>query len=161
LKDKEQFEFWQKRLAAEPYNIFYQRFASMTSDDQNRTPTKPSEIEDQDPTELGRGGFCHIALEVLLELYPTGQPHKLTSTGKDYAHVFLMFKGQPLDICGTTSMAEMRGHYKNDYLLSEATTVREIQTYFRGWQTPEESKRLKAHFKKHILENQGGKFPFR
>lgn len=131
----------------------------MTSVDQSRTPTKPSEIEDQDPTELGRGGFCHIALEVLLELYPTGQPHKLTSTGKDYAHVFLMFKGQPLDICGATSLAEMMGHYKDDSLQSKATTVREIQTYFRGWQTPEESKRLKAHFKKHIVENQGRKFP--
>lgn len=109
--------------------------------------------------ELGRGGHCNVALEVLLELYPEGKPYKLTRNGKDYPHVFLMFKGQPLDICGVTSMAEMRAHYKDDSLVAVAISLKEMEKAFRGWQTPDERTRLIAHFKKHILDNLGKSFP--
>lgn len=71
-----------------------------------------------------------------------------------------MFKGQPLDIGGVTCLAEMRTHYKDGSLVSEAISVHEIQKAFRGWQTPDEKTRLKAHFNKHIQDNFGRKFPY-
>ena len=159
MKDNEQSEFWEKRLAADPNNFILKRLVSMTSHEQAQTPFKLPEFEDQDPVKLGREGYCHIALEVLLELYPTGETYRLTNDHKGYDHVFLMLNGQPLDMCGRTSIAEMRTYYKVDSLVPEAASFQDIQKYFRGWETPEEKTRLKAYFKKHILDNLNLKFP--
>ena len=131
----------------------------MTSHKQRRPPSNQTEFEDQNPVELGRGGHCNVALEVLLELYPGGEPYKLTDNGKDYAHVFLMFNGKPLDICGVISLGEMKTHYKNDSLFAKAISLEDVQKYFHGHQSPEETMRLKAHFKKHIFANLEKKFP--
>jgi hypothetical protein len=159
---KDKPEYWQKELAADPGNFILKKLARMAASMQNPSPFKPfkpPEIEEQDPVELGRGGHCNVAIEVLLELYPAGKPHKLTQNGNDCAHVFLMFKGQPLDICGVTSLEEMRTHYKDDSLKPASISAEDIQNAFCGWQTPDETVRLKAHFKKHILNNLGKTFP--
>jgi hypothetical protein len=153
MKDNEQSEFWQKQLAAEPDNYVNQMLVRITTPARSYHPSKSPEIEEQDPMKLGREG------EVLLELYPTGIPYKLTSNGKDCPHVFLMFNGQPLDICGITSLAEMGDHYKIDFVFAKEMSFQEMQKLSCGRQTPEDKRRLKAHFREYIIKNVGERFP--
>jgi hypothetical protein len=115
MNNKNDCEFWQERSATNLENVILKKLAVISANMRNPAPFKPLKlpaIEEQDPIELGRGGYCNVAIEVLLELYPKGTPFKLTSNGKDCPHVFLMFKEQPLDIYGVTSLSEMRTYYK-------------------------------------------------
>jgi hypothetical protein len=92
---------------------------------------RPSEIEDEDPIKAGRGGACHLALEVLLDFYPTAQPFRLTTEEEDgFDHVFLMLNNEPLDIRGFTTIDELRKWYRNGALDPVATTLEQIQQKF-------------------------------
>jgi len=155
-------KYWRNELANDPGNFFLQKMVRMVDNAENSgrfERLEPQRIEATNPEAAGRGGECDVALEILLDIYPTGQPYRLTSDGTDFPHTFLMYKGVPLDICGTTSLDEMQAHYNNDSLRAEPVTLTEVQTYFRGHRTPTEKRSFETHLRNHILSNIGRKFP--
>src|SRR5207244_787394 len=75
----------------------------------------PPEIEQEDPIKAGREGACYLALEVLLEFYPTASPYRLTPKGKDgFDHVFLMLNNQPVDVAGLTTIDALREWFRDE-----------------------------------------------
>ena len=123
-------------------------------------PLKPDEIEDQDPLKLGLGGDCNIALEILLEFFPSANPHRLTNDKNGWDHVFLIVNGQSVDISGITSLEKMRAHYQDETLRAEPVQMREIRRAFKGHRDSDEIERLKAHFKQYILKTREAFPPF-
>jgi hypothetical protein len=155
-------DFWRKKLEEEPGNFIYHKMFKMAQRLETPQPFKlfkSPEIEDQDPTDLGRGGDCDIVLEILCDLYPNGRPHRLTTDSNDFAHTFLMYNGAPIDIRGVTTVDEMRSHYGDPSLRAEPVTLEQVQVYFRGHRTVEEKRRTRAHLQNHILKNIGNAFP--
>jgi hypothetical protein len=154
--------YFRKQLESDPHNWIYKRLVEMADQPQIHRPiifVKREEIEDEDPKIAGRTGECDVALEVLLELYPTGRPHRLTNDGNNFAHVFLMYKGAPMDMLGMTTIDEMRAHYQDESLRSEPVNLESIRHHFRNHRTDDDDLRYRAHFKKHILANIGNVFP--
>ena len=160
MSENKEPNYFQKRLEHDPDNEVLKTLARMTADeDEPFVPFKLTEIEDEDPVKLGREGDCAVALEVLLELYPSGVPHRLTSDQNDFAHTFLMYKGRLMDVGGYTTIEEMQLRYKAPSHKSEPVDMEAVQHNFRGWRTSDEIKRLKAHFRQYILQHVGSKFP--
>jgi hypothetical protein len=126
---------------------------------------KLPEIEEEDPLQLGRGGYCDIALEVLLDLYRDAQPYGLAAEeggGFDHVflHVFLMVDGRPLDIYGFTTLDEMRTHFKNDALIAKPSSLKEIREAFKGHnRTVDERRRVTARLRAFVTTSLGGRFP--
>jgi hypothetical protein len=127
-------------------------------------PTKldprPREIEEENPIEAGREGACHLALEALLEIYPTASPHRLTAEGRnDFDHVFLMVNDRPMDIRGFTTIDELRKWYKNHALVPVPTTIEQIQQRFSTHCSADEKRRYKKLFRYFISEHRHDLFP--
>jgi hypothetical protein len=122
---------------------------------------RPREIEDEDPIEAGRGGACHLALEVLLlEFYSAASPYRLTAEGRnDFDHVFLMVNDRPMDIGGFTTIDELRKWYKDDALVPVPTTIEQIQQRFSTHCSADEKRRYKKLFRYFISEHRHDLFP--
>jgi hypothetical protein len=118
------------------------------------------EIEEENPIQAGRGGACHLALEVLyLEFYPDGTPYRLAAEGDDgFDHVFLMVKDRPLDIGGFTTIDELRKWYHDDKLVPVPTTLEEIQKRFAEHDSSDKRRRYKKLFRYFISDHRNDLF---
>jgi hypothetical protein len=121
---------------------------------------RPLRIEEEDPIKAGREGACHLALEVLLEFYPTASPYRLTDEGENgFDHVFLMLNNQPIDIGGFTTIDALREWFRDEKLKPVPTTLEQIQQRFAGNYLAEEERRYKKLFRYFIQEHRRDLFP--
>lgn len=152
---------WRQRLEEDPDNYLLQRLAAMEEEQENPkpyVPLKSPETEESDPRILGREGDCDVALEALMEFYPSAEPYRLASDDNDFAHVFLVYKGEPLDICGTTTIEDLKKHYKDERLTAKPVNLQEIRRFFSKHRDSETHRRVRAHFRNYILQ-QREQFP--
>jgi hypothetical protein len=115
--------------------------------------TRTPEIEEEDPIRAGREGACYLALEVLRETYPEGEPYKLTSP-PDYGfdHVLLFRNERFLDVGGFVTIDELKAWYHDDSLRPERTTFDKVQQRFAGNFLPDEERRYRKLFR-HFIQN--------
>ena len=73
-------------------------------------------IYDTPPCELGRGNFCFLVAEILLERFPDARLCRLASPGHDYAHILILVDDEYIDIKGRTTLAEMRFYFDDNFL---------------------------------------------
>lgn len=83
------------------------------------------------PVELGAGGFCFLAAELLMEKYPMAALCRLTDSSRArFAHVFISANNMPADIRGFRSVAAMRFDYDDYSLIEEPTDQRIVRDFF-------------------------------
>ena len=102
--------------------------------------------------ELGRGGDCDVATEVLMDLYPSAKAYRLKDDRSDFAHTFVIYNGLAVDITGITTIDEMVQHYGGS-LSAEPTTMQSIRSYFRNHRENQEHRALRDRFSANILAN--------
>ncbi len=107
-----------------------------------------------DPIEtLGTTGYCDLAAEVLLELFPEAQVHRFTD-GASFGHVFLIFRGRALDITGFKTVEEMSATDAWQGLTAEPVSIDAVRNYFRNQgRSSKERQIVKSRFAEHVTKH--------
>jgi hypothetical protein len=112
----------------------------------NRKEDKFEHLRDKTAIQLGMGGYCYLASELLLDLFPTAQIWRLSEPDRNtFGHVFLMVNGYAVDIAGLRSVDDLLATAEFAGCIAEQTSVNAVRSYVRRVIDYEEEEKRTVH----------------
>jgi hypothetical protein len=98
----------------------------------NRKEGKFDYLRETPAVHLGMGGYCYLAMDLLLELFPAAEVWRFTTPARDtFSHVFLIVDGYVVDIAGFRRMGDLLANTEFKGCIAEQTSVDAVRTYVR------------------------------